>query len=135
MDEDEDIVPSDEEDEDLEEEDDDASYVEESAAPKDSYEIVSEAERRTRPYITKYEMARLFGANASRIANNSPAMFDVTEGDTLDIALDEIKQKVVPIQIIRPLPNGKAEKWDPNKMIDLRENVTSLWDDFYKNIK
>ena len=66
----------------------------------------------TTPYITKYERARILGVRATQISMNSPVMIE-TNGltDPLEIALEEYKQKKIPLIIRRPIPNGTYEDW------------------------
>ena len=66
----------------------------------------------TTPYITKYERARILGVRATQISMNSPVMIE-TNGltDPLDIALEEYKQKKIPLIIRRTIPNGTYEDW------------------------
>lgn len=66
----------------------------------------------TTPYITKYERARILGVRATQISMNSPVMIE-TNGltDPLEIALEEYKQKKIPLIIRRQIPNGTYEDW------------------------
>lgn len=68
--------------------------------------------RRTSPYMTKYERARIIGSRALQISLNAPVMVD-TEGDTdpMSIAERELNAKLVPFIIRRFLPDGTYEDW------------------------
>jgi len=66
----------------------------------------------TTPYITKYERARILGVRATQISMNSPIMIEANGlTDPLEIALEEYKQKKIPLIIRRPIPNGTYEDW------------------------
>ncbi|KAK8790267.1 hypothetical protein WA538_001359 [Blastocystis sp. DL] len=70
------------------------------------------SERVTTPYLTKYERARILGTRALQLSMNAPPMVEVTDQtDTLQIALEELKQKKIPLIIRRFLPSGKYEDW------------------------
>lgn len=66
----------------------------------------------TVPYITKYERARILGVRATQISMNSPVMIE-TNGltDPLEIALEEYKQKKIPLLVRRHLPDKTYEDW------------------------
>ena len=66
----------------------------------------------TVPYITKYERARILGVRATQISMNSPVMIE-TNGltDPLEIALEEYKQKKIPLIVRRYLPDKTYEDW------------------------
>ncbi|KAK8821772.1 DNA-directed RNA polymerases I, II, and III subunit RPABC2-like protein [Blastocystis sp. ATCC 50177/Nand II] len=66
----------------------------------------------TTPYLTKYERARILGTRALQLSMNAPPMVEVPDQtDTLQIALEELKQKKIPLIIRRFLPSGKYEDW------------------------
>lgn len=75
--------------------------------------------RRTSPYMTKYERARIIGSRALQISLNAPVMVD-TEGDTdpMSIAERELNSKLVPFIVRRFLPDGTYEDW---KVSDLMQ--------------
>tara|TARA_B100002052_G_C15818177_1_gene569220 strand:- start:631 stop:915 length:285 start_codon:yes stop_codon:yes gene_type:complete len=66
----------------------------------------------TLPYITKYERARILGVRATQISMNSPVVIE-TNGltDPLEIALEEYKQKKIPLIVRRYLPDKTYEDW------------------------
>ena len=103
----------------LEEEED------ESMQQQEQSKIVSESEakpstgpRRTSPYMTKYERARIIGTRALQISMNAPVMVD-TEGmiDPMDIAEKELNAKLVPFVIRRFLPDGTYEDWRVSELM------------------
>ncbi len=84
-----------------------------SAAPREST-----GPKRTSPYMTKYERARIIGSRALQISMNAPVMVD-TEGltDPMDIAEKELIAKLVPFIIRRFLPDGTYEDWRVSELM------------------
>ena len=78
----------------------------------------SKGPRRTSPYMTKYERARIIGSRALQISLNAPVMVD-TEGDTdpMSIAERELNAKLVPFIIRRFLPDGTYEDWKVSELL------------------
>ena len=64
----------------------------------------------TRPYMTRYEYAKLVGCRALLIKEGDPPKVEC-EGvfDPLEIAKKEIHERVIPLAIKRRLPNGREE--------------------------
>ncbi|KAF2643419.1 RNA polymerase Rpb6 [Massarina eburnea CBS 473.64] len=75
-------------------------------------------DRKTTPYLTKYEKARILGTRALQISGNAPVLIDV-EGmtDPLEIALKELKEKKIPLVVRRYLPDGFYEDWTVEELI------------------
>merc|ERR1712060_226035 len=72
----------------------------------------SEGPRKTTPYLTKYEKARILGARALQISMNAPVMFELDcETDPLLIAEKELTVRMIPFVIRRYLPDGTYEDW------------------------
>ena len=80
---------------------------------KKTYEnMASGVERRTIPFLTKYEKARIIGKRAMQISKGSPPLVEVgTLENPIDIALKELTERKIPFIIRRPLPNGTYEDW------------------------
>jgi len=76
---------------------------------------------RTPPYLTKYERARILGQRAKQINSGAPVYVKAQEKviDGYLIAETELRSKLIPFIIRRPLPNGGSEYW---KVADL-DNV------------
>lgn len=73
----------------------------------------------TPPIITPFEKAALIGRRAQGLANNDPMILKNVPNTTIDlieIAELELKSKLLPIDLIRRMPNGDEEKYDPNKL-------------------
>ena len=60
--------------------------------------------------LTRYEKARLIGARALQISLGAPILVDVSDQcyDPIEIALKELENDAIPMQIIRKMP----EKWN-----------------------
>lgn len=91
----------------------DVKMATESTGPKEST-----GPRRTSPYMTKYERARIIGSRALQISLNAPVMVD-TEGDTdpMSIAERELNAKLVPFIVRRFLPDGTYEDWKVSELL------------------
>lgn len=73
---------------------------------------VDPAERVTFPILTKYEYVRLLSTRTAQLASGAKMMIKNGENmDPRDIAQYELETKQMPINVIRPLPNGKKELW------------------------
>ena len=60
------------------------------------------------PNLTRFEKARIMGARALQLSLGAPTFIDIPETATtsLDIAMEELEQRLIPISIRRVLPNG-----------------------------
>ena len=60
------------------------------------------------PTLTRFERARIMGARALQLSLGAPTFISIpkTALNSLDIALEELDQRVIPIVIRRVLPNG-----------------------------
>ena len=64
------------------------------------------------PRMTRFEKARIVGARALQIAMGAPILTEVIPSSTystsssIDIALKELREKVLPITVRRRLPDG-----------------------------
>mmetsp|Transcript_58408 Transcript_58408/g.169130 ORF Transcript_58408/g.169130 Transcript_58408/m.169130 type:complete len:119 (+) Transcript_58408:98-454(+) len=76
--------------------------------------------RKTTPYLTKYERARILGARALQISMNAPVMVELDgETDPLLIAEKELTERMIPFIIRRYLPDGTYEDWKVSELLDL----------------
>jgi len=74
--------------------------------------FVPKSERKTVPFMTKFEYSYLISQRALAIGNNSPLMIPDTEYiHAIDIAKEETLKGVNPIIMQRELPNGMIEEW------------------------
>ena len=60
------------------------------------------------PTLTRFEKARIMGARALQLSQGAPPFISIpkTARISLDIAMEELEQRVIPITIRRVLPNG-----------------------------
>ena len=60
------------------------------------------------PTLTRFEQARIMGARALQLSLGAPVFIEIPKNATssLEIAMEELKQRVIPIVIKRTLPNG-----------------------------
>ena len=60
------------------------------------------------PSLTRFEKARIMGARALQLSLGAPPFIDIPENaiTSLDIAMEELDQRVIPITIRRVNPNG-----------------------------
>jgi len=60
------------------------------------------------PTLTRFERARIMGARALQLSLGAPVFITIPKNATssLEIAMEELKQRVIPIVIKRTLPNG-----------------------------
>ncbi len=67
----------------------------------------------TKPFITKYERAKILGVRSEMIASGAPPTVNVPKGITssYEIAKLEFNAKRIPLLIRRHLPNGSFEDW------------------------
>ncbi|KIW00103.1 uncharacterized protein PV09_08288 [Verruconis gallopava] len=80
--------------------------------------MIPREERKTTPYMTKYERARVLGTRALQISMNAPVLVDLEgETDPLAIALKELREKKIPLVIRRYLPDGWYEDWTCEELL------------------
>ena len=60
------------------------------------------------PTLTRFEKARIMGARALQLSLGAPVFIEIPKNavTSLEIAMVELKQRVIPIVIKRTLPNG-----------------------------
>lgn len=60
------------------------------------------------PTLTRFEKARIMGARALQLSQGAPPFIPIpkTARTSLDISMEELEQRVIPITIRRVLPNG-----------------------------
>ena len=60
------------------------------------------------PTLTRFERARIMGARALQLSLGAPVFIEIPNNPTssLEIAMEELKQRLLPIVIKRSLPNG-----------------------------
>lgn len=75
-------------------------------------DMVEVEERKSIPFLTKYEQARIIGIRGQQISQGAPILVD-PEGleSPVEIALKELHERKLPFIIQRVLPNNKCEYW------------------------
>jgi len=60
------------------------------------------------PTLTRFEKARIMGARALQLSYGAPSFIKIPKNATtsLEIAMEELEQRLIPIVIKRSLPNG-----------------------------
>lgn len=99
-----------------EEEDDIFEYID----PEDDKKInlrVPDNERVTIPRLTKYERVRILGTRIKQISDGSKIFIKSNDiKNATSIAELELKHKVIPLKIKRPLPDGRYEIWSVSEL-------------------
>ena len=69
-------------------------------------------EKISKKFMTRYEFVRLIGTRINQLESGAkPLIKDPGNMKFSDIALQEIKNKVLPLIIKRPVHNSEPEKW------------------------
>lgn len=86
---------------------------EETEVPiESSSEFVSKENRISCNRLTKYEMVRILGERTKQLNMGAKPMIKNHSGLSYEtIAIEELKNNMVPFKIKRPLQNGKFEIW------------------------
>ena len=114
------------EDDDVDAEEDESGFIENKRETRfdivnleKTYENYYIQKKETKPFLTKFERAKIIGVRAEMLANGAPALIEVPKGITsvYDIAKLEFKERKIPLLIRRYLPNGTAEDWRLQDMV------------------
>lgn len=87
-----------------------------SVAIRDKQGNIIDELHKTMPILSKYEMAKLIGIRSQHLDEGAIPYVDVAELNSMDIAELELRQKLLPYMIRRPIPGGRFEYWS---LIDL----------------
>jgi DNA-directed RNA polymerase subunit K/omega len=75
-------------------------------------QYVKPEERITKPYLFEFERVRILGERAKQISMGAkPMIKNVDNLDPKSIARLELENKVIPLMILRELPDRRIEKW------------------------
>jgi DNA-directed RNA polymerase I, II, and III subunit RPABC2 len=81
-------------------------------------QIHQQKNKRTLPFITKYEKARILGIRAQQLATGSIPLVPVRGmTSTIQIAEEEYLQKKIPFIIKRVLPDNVIEYWTIDELM------------------
>ena len=87
---------------------------------KDVLKISNEGRKVSKPFLTKYEEARLIGLRCQQLTCGALPLIDTTGMTSyLEIAEEELRQKKSPFIVKRRMPNGKFEYWKIEDLIQL----------------
>ena len=67
--------------------------------------------RRSRPILSKYEATSIVGMRAQQIIKGSAPFLDTDETDPIEIAIEELRAKLIPVIIRRVMPDNESEYW------------------------
>jgi DNA-directed RNA polymerase subunit K/omega len=74
--------------------------------------FIEPSKRITKKYMTIYERVRVLGERAKQLSLGAKPLIKGAENlDPKTVAKMELEKKVIPLIIIRTLPNGQKEKW------------------------
>lgn len=84
-----------------------------------TYESYFSQKKVTKPFITKFEKAKLLGVRAEMIASGAPVLVVVPSGvnSAYEIAMLEYREKKIPLMVRRYLPNGAFEDWRMDDLV------------------
>ena len=88
------------------------------AVTRDGNECVVDPLHTTSPIMTKFEYARILGVRAKQINDGCAPLIETDLVDGAAIALEELRQKKLPILIRRPI-HGGHEYWRPEDLENL----------------
>ena len=71
-----------------------------------------------RDRLTRFEVARLVGARALQISLGAPVLVETKETNSITIAKQEFKNKIIPITVKRTLPTGEGQIVDVKNGIE-----------------
>ena len=79
---------------------------------------VKSEDRVTKPFLFEFERVRILGERARQLSLGAkPMLKNIDNFDPKLIAKMELEQKVIPLIILRELPDGRIEKWKVNELI------------------
>ena len=78
-------------------------------------------QKKTSPYLSRYERTKVISVRAQQLSiGNQPQIeVDSTNTNHLEIAIQELKEKKIPNNIIRKLPDKTIEIWAAKDLINL----------------
>jgi DNA-directed RNA polymerase subunit K/omega len=64
--------------------------------------------------LTRFEKTRLISARSFQLSLGAPPLVKAEKGESmLDLARRELKEKKIPMAVLRKYPSGKIEKINP----------------------
>lgn len=79
----------------------------------DDDDNIKEINKISRPFLTKYEKVKLLATRTNQLARGAKPMIKNVDYNITpkELAKLELTEKVIPLIVLRPIPNGKPEKW------------------------
>ena len=75
-------------------------------------ENISNTKKKTIPFLTKFEKARIMGVRIQQLANGAKPRINIDNLKNInEIVEKELEERKIPFIIRRRLPNGKFEDW------------------------
>jgi DNA-directed RNA polymerase subunit K/omega len=105
---------------DLEEGEDNFDDEEEQEKNKHKHisKYVKPEERVTKPFLFEFERVRILGERAKQISLGAkPMLKNIENYDPKMIARMELQNKILPLIILRELPDGRIEKWKVSELM------------------
>jgi DNA-directed RNA polymerase subunit K/omega len=103
---------------DLEEGEDNFDDEEEQEKNKHISKYVKPGERVTKPFLFEFERVRILGERAKQISLGAkPMLKNIENYDPKMIARMELQNKILPLIILRELPDGRIEKWKVSELM------------------
>jgi DNA-directed RNA polymerase I, II, and III subunit RPABC2 len=79
---------------------------------KNTLESISTTQKKTIPFLTKYEKARIVGVRLQQLANGAKPSIPTKGLRSIEEIVEmELKSRKLPFIVRRTLPNGKSEDW------------------------
>jgi DNA-directed RNA polymerase I, II, and III subunit RPABC2 len=78
-------------------------------------------QKKTSPYLSRYERAKVISIRAQQLSIGKQPQIEVDSNNInhLEIALQELKEKKIPNNIIRKLPDNTIEIWAAKDLVNL----------------
>lgn len=81
---------------------------------------ISKTSKLTKPFLSKYERVKIISIRSKQLAQGAkPLVKNIIGLSVTEIALLELKNKVIPLIIERPVPNVGIERWKLSELIIL----------------
>jgi DNA-directed RNA polymerase subunit K/omega len=92
-------------------EDDDINQIDNKS------KYVKNSDRKTKPFLFDFERVRLLGERARQLSLGAkPMIKNIEDMDPKVVAKLELEKKIIPLIILRELPNGLIEKWKVSEL-------------------
>lgn len=109
------------EEEEEEEDNETSDIIEYDTTEKENYEN-RKTQRISKPYLNKYEKTRILATRSKQLSLGAKPLIKIISDKKLspfEIAIEELKQKMIPYIIRRKMPDGKYELWRVDELEDI----------------